>query len=110
MSDYVGPNPIMIKVDFVSGGGNNAFLDDFQLTTVLDTEEFTAEDITSTRILRTVLLTLKASCGTDYTIISVDGRLIQQGQLNTERSIDINTAAGYYIFQAGTVRKPIVIQ
>jgi len=36
--------------------------------------------------------------------------LIQQGQLNMERTIDINTAAGYYIFLAGTVRKPIVIQ
>ena len=111
MSDYVGPNPIMIKVDFVSGGGNNAFLDDFQLTTVLDTEEFTAEDITLYPNPSNGSFNVEGlPVGTDYSIISLDGRLIQQGQLNTERTIDINTAAGYYIFQAGTVRKPIVIQ
>ena len=111
MSDYVGSAPIMIKVDFISGGGNNAFLDDFQLTTVLDTEEFTAEDITLYPNPSNGSFNVEGlPVGTDYSIISVDSRLIRQGQLNTERTIDINTTPGYYIFQAGTVRKSIVIQ
>lgn len=101
----------MIKVDFISGGGNNAFLDDFELSVTLDHEELSEEDISiypnpsqgnfQVRGLPT---------GTAYDIISMDGRSVKRGTIPTSSSIELHAAAGYYLFQAGNVRKPIVIQ
>ncbi|MDE0987398.1 MAG: T9SS type A sorting domain-containing protein, partial [Schleiferiaceae bacterium] len=111
LNDFIGNDPIMIKVDFISGGGNNAFLDDFELSVTLDHEELSEEDISiypnpsqgnfQVRGLPT---------GTAYDIISMDGRSVKRGTIPTSSSIELHAAAGYYLFQAGNVRKPIVIQ
>jgi hypothetical protein len=45
LDDFVGNQPIMIKVAFTSGGGNNAFLDDFNLDVTLDQKDLTAAQI-----------------------------------------------------------------
>ena len=111
LSDYVGPDPIMIKIDFISGGGNNAFLDDFQLVTVLDNEEISIEDVQIAPNPSSGSFQVRGlPSGSEYVIYAVDGRLIQQGQLDFERSIHIESNPGYYIFQSGDLRKPIIIQ
>lgn len=111
LSDYVGPDPIMIKIDFISGGGNNAFLDDFQLVTVLDNEEISIEDVQIAPNPSSGSFQVRGlPSGSQYVIYAVDGRLIQKGQLDFERSIHIESNPGYYIFQSGDLRKPIIIQ
>jgi hypothetical protein len=45
LDNFVGNQPIMIKVAFTSGGGNNAFLDDFNLDVTLDQEDLNAAQI-----------------------------------------------------------------
>jgi hypothetical protein len=101
----------MIKIDFISGGGNNAFLDDFQLVTVLDNEEILIEDVQIAPNPSSGSFQVQGlPSGSEYVIYTVDGRLIQKGQLDFERSIHIESNPGYYIFQSGDLRKPIIIQ
>ena len=112
MDDYVGNDPIMIKVDFISGGGNNAFLDDFELSVVLNEEELTAESISIFPNPSNGVFEIGGlPTGTDYVIYSLDGKVIQRSTLNSNATIDLSqAAAGYYIFQAGQIRKPLIIQ
>ena len=111
LDDYIGADPIMIKIDFISGGGNNAFLDDFKLVTVLDNEEISIEDVLIIPTPSNGLFQVRGlPSGSEYVIYTVDGRLIQKGRLNFERSIHLESPQGYYIFQSGGLRKPIIIQ
>jgi hypothetical protein len=100
----------MIKIDFTSGGGNNAFLDDFELSVTLDSEELSAEKVQISPNPSNGSFSVEGlPVGTSYRILSIDGRFIQQGQLNNLGAIDVNAAAGYYIFQAGPLRKSFII-
>ena len=110
LNSFVGPDPIMIKIDFTSGGGNNAFLDDFELSVTLDSEELSAEKVQISPNPSNGSFSVEGlPVGTSYRILSIDGRFIQQGQLNNLGAIDVNAAAGYYIFQAGPLRKSFII-
>lgn len=111
LNDYAGGDPIMVKIDFISGGGNNAFLDEFSLNVTLNEEELDAEQIALYPNPSNGTFTVDGlPTGTAYQILAVDGRLLQEGQLGTSGTIQTNAAAGYYIFQAGTLRKPFLIQ
>ncbi|MGB1184568.1 MAG: M43 family zinc metalloprotease [Schleiferiaceae bacterium] len=111
LNDYAGGDPIMVKIDFISGGGNNAFLDEFSLNVTLNEEELDAEQIALYPNPSNGTFTVDGlPTGTAYQILAVDGRLLQEGQLGTSGTIRTNAAAGYYIFQAGTLRKPFLIQ
>lgn len=111
LNDYAGGDPIMVKIDFISGGGNNAFLDEFSLNVTLNEEELDAEQIALYPNPSNGTFTVDGlPTGTAYQILAVDGRLLQQDQLGTSGTIRTNAAAGYYIFQAGTLRKPFLIQ
>ena len=101
----------MIKVDFISGGGNNAFLDDFELSVTLDNEEFSAQDISIFPNPSQGTFEVQGlPTGTHYNITSMDGRSVKTGTLKTSGNIELHASAGYYLFQAGNVRKSIVIQ
>jgi len=111
LNDYAGGAPIMIKVDFISGGGNNAFLDAFNLDVTLDQEELNANNITIFPNPSNGLFQVEGlPAGTAYRIFSVDGREIQQGTLALDASLQVNASPGYYIFQTEGVRKQLIIQ
>ena len=101
----------MIKVDFISGGGNNAFLDDFELSVTLDNEELSAQDISIfPNPSQGTFQVQGLPTGTHFNITSMDGRSVKTGTLNTSGNIELHASAGYYLFHAGNVRKSIVIQ
>lgn len=111
LNDYAGGNPIMIKIEFISGGGNNAFLDDFNLNVTLDQQELDAADVQiypnpSNGIFQIEGLPM----GSDYQIFGIDGREIKHGILGADALLELNASAGYYIFQSNGIRKPLIIQ
>ena len=111
LNDFIGNDPIMIKVDFISGGGNNAFLDDFELSVTLDNEELSAQDISIfPNPSQGTFQVQGLPTGTHFNITSMDGRSVKTGTLNTSGNIELHASAGYYLFHAGNVRKSIVIQ
>jgi hypothetical protein len=111
LSDYVGNAPIMVKVDFINGGGNNAFLDAFELAVTLDQEDLTAQNINIYPNPSNGTFHVDGlPAGTNYSIYGVDGREVQRGQLDLDGSLQLNAAAGYYFFQAEQIRKPIILQ
>jgi predicted Zn-dependent protease len=111
LNDYAGGAPIMIKVDFISGGGNNAFLDAFNLDVTLDQEELSANSINIFPNPSNGLFQVEGlPAGTAYRIFSIDGREIQQGTLALDASLQVNASPGYYIFQTEGVRKQLIIQ
>jgi len=111
LDDYIGNQPIMIKVEFISGGGNNALLDAFNLDVTLDQEELSANSITIFPNPSNGLFQIEGlPAGTAYRIFSIDGREIQQGTLALDASLQVNASPGYYIFQTEGVRKQLIIQ
>ena len=101
----------MIKVEFISGGGNNAFLDAFNLDVTLDQEELSANSITIFPNPSNGLFQIDGlPAGTAYRIFSIDGREIQQGTLALDASLRVKASPGYYIFQTEGVRKQLIIQ
>ena len=111
LDDYIGNQPIMIKVEFISGGGNNAFLDAFNLDVTLDQEELSANSITIFPNPSNGLFQIEGlPAGTAYRIFSIDGREVQQGTLALDASLRVNASPGYYIFQTEGVRKQLIIQ
>ena len=111
LNDFAGGAPIMIKVDFISGGGNNAFLDAFNLDVTLDQDELSANNINIFPNPSNGLFHIEGlPAGTAYRIFSIDGREIQQGTLALDASLQVNASPGYYIFQTEGVRKQLIIQ
>jgi len=111
LNDFAGGAPIMIKVDFISGGGNNAFLDAFNLDVTLDQDELSANNIKIFPNPSNGLFHIEGlPAGTAYRIFSIDGREIQQGTLALDASLQVNASPGYYIFQTEGVRKQLIIQ
>jgi hypothetical protein len=111
LNDYVGNQPIMIKVDFISGGGNNAFLDDFNLDVTLDQEDLSAAHINIYPNPSNGRFNVQGlPAGTPYTIYSTDGRALQKGQLDLDASLELSAPAGFYLFQAASIRKALIIQ
>lgn len=111
LNDFAGGAPIMIKVDFISGGGNNAFLDAFNLDVTLDQDELSANNINIFPNPSNGLFHIEGlPAGTAYRIVSIDGREIQQGTLALDASLQVNASPGYYIFQTEGVRKQLIIQ
>ena len=88
LDDFVGNQPIMIKVAFTSGGGNNAFLDDFNLDVTLDQKDLTAAQISIYPNPSSGRFTVEGlPAGTPYTIYSTDGSAIQKGLLDLDASL-----------------------
>jgi len=111
LDDYVGNQPIMIKVAFTSGGGNNAFLDDFNLDVTLDQKDLTAAQISIYPNPSSGRFTVEGlPAGTPYTIYSSDGSAIQKGLLDLDASLELTAPAGYYLFQAASIRKALIMQ
>ena len=111
LNDFAGGVPIMIKVDFISGGGNNAFLDAFNLNVTLDYEELNAAEINiypnpSNGVFQVEGL----AAGTVYRILSIEGREIEKDILGMDTRIQLNVSPGYYIFEAEGIRKQLIIQ
>lgn len=42
---YIGPNPLLIKIEFVSGGGNNLYVDNIRFTGSIGLEEYDSRAI-----------------------------------------------------------------
>ena len=101
----------MIKVNFISGGGNNAFLDAFNLDVTLDQEELSANNINIYPNPSNGQFQVDGlPAGTAYRIFSIDGREIQQGTLGLDASLQVYATPGYYIFQTEGIRKQLIIQ
>ena len=113
LNAYAGGDPIMVKIGFISGGGNNAYLDNIELAVTLDQEEHTAQE---------VLLFPNPSndgsfevsgleVGSPYTVVSTEGRMLQSGLLDETMKVQLHGAsAGYYFFQSGGTILPLVVQ
>ena len=111
LDDYAGGAPIMIKVNFISGGGNNAFLDEFELSAVLDQVELDNNAVALYPNPSNGTFKVEGlPTGTDYTIYTIDGRTLQTGTLSPSNEVRVVAAPGYYIFQAGLLRKSFVVQ
>jgi hypothetical protein len=79
---------------------------------VLNNEELTAENINIFPNPSNGIFEIEGlPTGTEYSVYSMDGKIIQSASMTTQRTIDLSHAApGYYIFQAGQIRKPLIIQ
>lgn len=42
---YIGPNPLLVKFEFISGGGNNFYLDNIRFTGTIGLEEYYSNSI-----------------------------------------------------------------
>ena len=101
----------MIKVAFTSGGGNNAFLDDFNLDVTLNQKDLSAAQINIYPNPSNGRFNVEGlPAGTPYTIYSTDGQAIQRGLLDLDAALELAAPAGYYLFQAASIRKALIIQ
>lgn len=108
---YAGGAPILIKVEFVSGGGNNAFLDNFNLAVTLDNEELTKQNINLYPNPSKGTFTVEGvGAGTPFTVYAVDGRVICKDFLPQGGTIELNAAQGYYILHISDERLPLIVQ
>ena len=111
LNDFAGGAPIMIKVNFISGGGNNAFLDAFDLNVTLDQEELNSAEINIyPNPSNSVFHVEGLPAGTVYRILSIEGSEIEKDILGMDASIQVNASPGYYIFKAEGIRKQLIIQ
>ncbi|MEY2964133.1 MAG: hypothetical protein RL754_1394 [Bacteroidota bacterium] len=111
LNEFAGGDPIMVKVEFISGGGNNAFFDDFNLAVTLGEEELGTMPISLYPNPNNGSFHLDGlNEGTAYRITDMQGRTIKTGVLGSAGNVDLHASAGYYLFQAGETRIPLIIQ
>lgn len=110
LNSYAGGDPIMVKIGFISGGGNNAYLDQVELAVTLDDEELNAEKIALFPNPTNGLFEVSGiAAGTTYQIIGVEGRVVQSGRLDESKQIALSVPAGYYFFVTEGVQLPVMV-
>jgi PKD repeat protein len=121
-NSYAGPDPLLIKIEFEGGEGNNIYLDNFRFTGTIGAKEqliFETFDVYPNPSNGTFQLSL-ATAGTkeiDLSILTVSGQVVHREQLKIQgaKTLDykLNLPAGVYFLKAvseeGTELKKLII-
>lgn len=117
LNNFIGPDPIMIRFNYTSNGGNNLYIDEVRTAVTVGMEE-NANGIT--RIYpnpATDMIHVEYTGDyAQWNMTSLEGRMISQGELNNGNgTIDVSSLpAGLYMIQltnnGRTTTERVVIQ
>ena len=95
---YVGPDPLLIKFEFINGGGNNFYLDNINFTGTIGTEEYFSDRLQVFPNPASNRFTIQSEQfelnGSVLTLSDMTGKQILQTTLETNnRSYSVDAAA-----------------
>lgn len=100
LNDYAGGQPIMFKINVISGGGNNFYLDNFQIAATLGEDEFAGPKGLYPNPSNGSFIWEALSDGQEFRVSNLAGQLMWIGQAGTQGKVDVNLPKGMYMIKA----------